>query len=65
MEGVERVGRAEVRLRRRGGRGDALGAREGNGSVAGGRERFLKAQGSRKEQAVLPTEWSFLRLTGR
>lgn len=46
----------EVRLRRRGGRGDALGARERNWSIAGGSGRLLKAQGTRKEKALLLTK---------
>lgn len=43
----------------------ALGAREGNWIFAGGRGRLLKAQGTRKEKAPLPTKWFLRLLIGR
>lgn len=49
-------GRVEVRLCRRGGRGDALGARGRNRSITGGRGRLLKVQGTRVEEALLLTK---------
>lgn len=48
-----------MRLRRCWGRGDALGAREGNWSFGGGRGRLLKAQGTRKEKVLHPAKLFF------